>query len=245
MRVDVSQLQTLELQDIEHETQPALVARGAAYAREYARIEDKPAILAINIAVVCLALRKMHGDWRGLTKEYRETVTELYRQSGVRGDQLKRLKGNVRYHLGNAARRYLTPRELKALELNELSPLERQQDRHETNFAILRAVNTSVQAAASAPAKTVTAKPKVGKGKAAERDDERVPEQRAPGLVVKATADHLRLAHVARSLVEQMDTDVASDMADGQRAKLDEELAAIENAARRLRRMLKKRSSEA
>ncbi|MGW2950771.1 hypothetical protein [Streptomyces eurythermus] len=237
--MDISQVVPLELQDIEHEGQPLLIARGAAYAREYARIEDKPAILAANIAVVCLALRKFHGDWRGLTREYRDAVTELYSQSGVRGDQLKRLKGNVRYHLGNAARRYLTPRELRALELDEASPLEKQRDRHTTNYAILRAVSASAEATASAPA---VAAPATGKkGKAVER----VPDQRGPGIVVKATADQLRLAHAARNLVTQLDDGVAtSDMTDGQRAKLDEELAAIESAARRLRRALKKRSSE-
>ncbi|MFG3014316.1 hypothetical protein ACGFZB_28635 [Streptomyces cinerochromogenes] len=247
MRVDASQVVSVELQDIEHEDQPLLIARGAAYAREYARIEDKPAVLAANVAVVCLALRKQYGDWRGETKEYREAVMELYRQSNVRGDQLRRLKGNVRYHLGNAARRYLTARELRALELNELSPLERQQDRRVTNSAILRAVSASAEAAASTPAveaATASAAKKTKKSRAA--SVERVPDQRGPGIVVKATADHLRLAHVAHSLVTQLNEGViASDMTDGQRAKLDEELAAIESAARRLRRMLKKRSSEA
>jgi hypothetical protein len=242
MRVDVSSLTTLDLKDIEHETEAALVARGAAYAREYARIEDKPAILAANIATVILALRKAHDDWRGLTKPYRDRVSALYESSGVTGEQLSRLKANVRYHVGNQARRYLTPRELRALELDDASPLEKQRDRRATNSAILRATGASVEAASSAPVKTVEANSKT-KGKA--RDEERVPDQRGPGLVVKATADHLRLAHVARGLVEQLDEDVLSDMAAGQRAKLDEELAAVESAARRLRRLLKKSRSEA
>lgn len=237
IRVDVSQLTTLELNDIEYEAAPALVARGAAYAREYARIEDKPAILAANIATVLLALRKKHDDWRGLTKPYRDDVTALYQSSGVTGTQLDRLKSNVRYHVGNQARRYLTPRELRTLELRDDSPLERGRDRRATNSAIVRSVSASIEAAASAPVKPV---------KTPAKDEERVPDQRTPGLVVKATADHLRLAHVARGLVEQMDADVVlSDMAEGQRAQLDEELAAIESAARKLRRMLKKASSGA
>lgn len=242
IHVDVSQLTTLELKDIEHESEPALVARGAAYAREYARIEDKPAILAANIATVVLALRKSHDDWRGLTKPYRDRVSALYELSGVTGDQLSRLKANVRYHVGNQARRYLTPRELRALELDDASPLEKQRDRRATNSAILRATSTSVEAASSAPVKTS----KRAKDAAKSDEEERVPDQRSPGLVVKATADQLRLATVARGLVSQLDAVViASDMADGQRAKLDDELAAIESAARRLRRALKRSSSEA
>ncbi|MFF9525373.1 hypothetical protein ACF1DV_25840 [Streptomyces achromogenes] len=240
MHVDLSQItSTLDLRDIEDEGTPALIARGAAYAREYARIEDKPAILAANIAVVVLALRKKHDDWRGLSKPYRDDVGALYSASGVSGEQLKRLKGNVRYHVGNLARRYLTPRELRALSLDDASPLEKQQDRRATTAAILRATNASVEAAASAPAKSSKTK-----GMAA-GEEERVPEQRSPGIVVKATADQLRLATVAASLVIQLDPDEVDNMADGQRDKLEEELAAIENAARRLRRTLKKRSSEA
>jgi hypothetical protein len=65
-------------------------------------------------------------------------------------------------------------------------------------------------------------------------------------MVVRATADHLRLAHVAGNIVGQIDTSVVdTHMTDGQRAKLDEELAALQKAITRLRRHTKKPSSGA
>jgi hypothetical protein len=237
VHVDVSHLATLDLKDIEDETEATLVARGAAYAREYARIEDKPAILAANIATVVIALRKRY-DWQ-VTQPYRDKVSELYDSSGVSGEQLRRLKNNVRYHIGNQARRYLTPRELRALDLDDASPLEKQRDRRATTSAIVRAATVSAAVEASSPAKPVKNSPAKGKAKAD------VDDQRGPGLVVRATADHLRLANVAANLVSQLDTDVIDEsMTDGQRAKLDEELAAMESQLRRLRRHLKKARSE-
>ncbi|MER7922166.1 hypothetical protein ABTY96_03345 [Streptomyces sp. NPDC096057] len=240
VHVDVSSLVTLDLKDIENEPGSALVSRGAAYAREYARIEDKPAILAANIAVVMLALRKKHDDWLGQLGPYREDVKELYSQSGVQGDQLKRLKGNVRYHMGNLARRYLTARELRALGLDEASPLEKQRDRHATTAAILGAVAASSAASESAPAKP--SKP-AGKTTAKSKNAEPPTDQRRPGLVVRATADQLRLATVARGVIEQLDPEVAlTDMTDGQRDALDAQLQQMESHLRRLRKQLKARS---
>jgi hypothetical protein len=235
-RIDVAALPALDLADIEDESTETLIARGAAYAREHAKIEGKAEILAGNIATVLIALRKRHDDWLGRSTEYRKDASEVYLSANIRDkDQLTRLQNNVRYHVGNQLRRHLTPRELKALELRDASPIERMRDRRETNGAIIRATTASLSAEASSPTK--------GKGKT--KTDEPAPD-RSPGIVVKATADHLRLATVARGLVTQMDTDViASDMTDGQRAKLDEELAAVEREVRRLRRLLKKPRSEA
>lgn len=245
--VDVKSVQTLELDTIQDEPESALIARGAAYAREYAAIEDKPTILAMNLATVLLALRKQHDDWLGRSYEYRQVANEVYRQANIRDkDQLTRLKGSVRYHVGNLLRRQLTPRELKALELADTSPLERQQDRRATDLAILRAANVSAEVAASTPQK-VSSTVAASKGKAKPAKDEVVPQQGGgPGLGVKATADHLRLAAAAANLVTQLDTGVIDEhMSDGQRAKLDEQLAAIESAARKLRRHLKNRRSDA
>jgi hypothetical protein len=239
--VDVEGLPTLRLEDIQDESEQQLVARGAAYAREYAAIEDKPTILAMNIATVLLALRRQHGDWLGRTYPYRQVASEVYRLSGVKGDRLTRLQATVRYHVGNGLRRQLTPRELNALELLDTSPLERQQDIRATNSALLAAVKVSAAAEVSTPEKP--SKP----AKKGAKAEERVPEQGgSAGMVVRATADHLRLAHVAGNIVGQIDTSVVdTHMTDGQRAKLDEELAALQKAITRLRRHTKKPSSGA
>lgn len=239
--VSTDDVQALDLEAVQDEPENMLIARGAAYARAYAVVEKAPTILAMNLATVLFAIRRQHRDLLGRSHEYRQVANEVYRRAGLADkDQLTRLQANARYHMGNLLRRQLTPRELKALELNEASPLERQQDRRATDSAILRATRVSADVAASTPKTTKTSKS--AKGKTAER----VPEQASgPGLVVKATADHLRLAHVAANLVGQLDADVIDEhMTDGQRAKLDEELAAIESAARRLRRHMKTRSSK-
>lgn len=109
-RIDVGALPELQLDDIVRETETQLQARGAAYAREYAHIESKQGVLADSLALVCLALRVQSGDMKGTSYVYKQTVAELYRQSGVKGDQLERLQANVRYHLGNRLRRHMTPR---------------------------------------------------------------------------------------------------------------------------------------
>ncbi|AKZ59170.1 hypothetical protein SAM23877_6125 [Streptomyces ambofaciens ATCC 23877] len=241
-RVSAASVQALDLETIENEATPTLIARGAAYAREYAAIEHKPELLAKNIAVVLLALRKRHDDWLGRMGDYRRDAAEVYSAANIRDrEQLKRLQANVRYHVGNMVRRHLTPRELKALELKDASPLERQQDRRATDTAILRATKVAADVEASTPKTSKAAKKP--KGQAAE---EIVPTQGGgPGTGVKATADHLRLAEVAAGIVSKLDVDVIDGhMTDGQRARLDEELAEMERTVRRLRRHLKTRRSE-
>jgi hypothetical protein len=235
--LNVDAADVLDLETIEHETEGALIARGAAYAREYAAVEKKPTILAINLATVLIALRRKHGDPLGRSHAYRQDANEVYRQAGIPQDQRERLQANVRYHIGNMNRRYLTPREIKAIGLDEASPLEKQQDRRATDIALLAAVKASVAVEETSPKK---AKPSKG-------TQEKPPEQaKAPGMIVRATADHLRLASAAAKIIDQLDEDVIGNhMTDGQRAKLDEELAAIEKAARRLRRYIEKRRSAA
>lgn len=229
--VDVENVPTLQLEDIQQEAEPALVARGAAYAREYARIVDKPAILAKNLATVLVALRVKHGDMIGRSWEYKQQVSEIYRLSGVPTDDLERVQNAVRWHVGNVLRRHMTPRELAKHELLPTSPLERLQDSRAINAAVITAYKASEEVASSTPRK---------KGK----DSERVPEQK--GHPVKATADHLRLAHVAATIVGQLDTDVIdSHMTAGQLAKLDDELAALQKTVAALRRHTRKPSSKA
>lgn len=234
--VNSSTLTALELDQIEGESEATLVKRGAAYAREYAAIEDKHTILAMNIATVLIAIRKQHGDWLGRSNDYRQVAAEVYAQANIPDESRRRLQGAVRYHVGNQLRRYLTPRELKSLELLDTSPLERQQDNRATTSVLLSAVRASTEVEASTPKRAI----EPARGKAAPK--EKVPEQ---GTAVKATADHLRLAHVAANILGQLDAGVIDDhMTSGQRAKLDAELAEVERVTRRLRRMLKKPSSE-
>lgn len=235
---DVDAAQVLDLDTIEHEEAPALIARGAAYVREYAAVEKKPTILAMNIATVLLALRRRHGDMEGKSHDYRMEANEVYNLANIPDDQRSRLQANVRYHIGNMLRRVLTTRELRSIGLLDTSPLERLQDRRATDSAILKATKVSAEVAASTPK---TPKPTKGKAK------EVVPQQGGgAGTGVKATADHLRLVTVARNLVGQLSADVIDEsMTDGQRAKLDEELAAIAKTITELRKHTRKRRSGA
>jgi hypothetical protein len=232
--LEVDAADVLDLEVIESESEDALVARGAAYAREYAAIEKKPTILAMNLAVVLLALRKKHDDMLGRSHDYRMQAQAVYSLANIPEDQRKRLQAAVRYHVGNMVRRHLTPREVRALGIQDATPLERQQDRRATDAALLRAVKVSADVAASSPRSSKTAKPAAGA-------QEVVPAQAGgSGLGVKATADHLRLASVAAKLVGELDvTVIDGHMTDGQRAKLDAELAALESAVRKLRRHLR------
>jgi hypothetical protein len=238
-RVDVNDPRPLELDHIKDEAEEMLLARGAAYAKEWGRVEQHPTILLKNIAIVILALRRQHDDWLGRDGEYRKAINEMYRRAGVDED---RIKTAVRYHVNNALRSTLTPRQLKRLGLIPESALERQQDTRATNQAIINA--TKVVAAVEAgpvqevttPAKKTAASKRTPKGEVRET----VVEQRSPGSRVKATADQLRLAEVAGGIVTQLRPDIIDvDMTDGQRAKLDEHLKGIESQVRALRKHLK------
>lgn len=233
--IDVDSLPTLELDDIVQETEAQLQARGAAYAREYARVEAAPTILARNIATVCVALRVQLGDMAGTSYDYKQRIAEFYRESGVGGDQLERMQKAVRWHVGNVLRRTMTARELEKLGLLLTSPLERSQDTRAKNAALVTALRAAEDVDASTPRKPV----KRGKGKAGD-----VPVQPAPGG--RATADHLRLAHGVVAVLGQMDADVIIErMTDGQRAKLDEQLAEAQKTLAALRRHTRKSRSKA
>ncbi|WP_405620259.1 hypothetical protein [Streptomyces sp. NBC_00076] len=231
-RVDVNDPRQLELDDIRDDPEEALIARGAAYAKEWARIEQHPTIMLRNIAAVVVELRRQHDDWLGRDGEYRKKVADMYRRAGVDED---RIKASVRYHINNLLRRTLTARELKRLGLLPESALERQQDTRATNQAIINA--TKLTAAIEAgPVRKVAAKKTRAKGDVKAE----VVEKRSPGTRVKATADQLRLAEVAGGIVGQLRPEVIDvDMTDGQRAKLDEHLAAMEKTIRELRKHLK------
>lgn len=233
--VDADSLPVLQLEDIDHESDVQLRARGVAYTREYHRIEGAQTVLLKNIATVILAFRKRHDDWLGRSYEYRQEVAEMYRATGIPAESLEKVQASVRYHVGNLLRRQLTPRELKALELLDTSPMERTQDRRAVNAAILTASRLSSEAAVvqgSAKGKLSTKEPSATPA-------ERIPEQ---GSAIKATADHLRLTTAARQLVDQLNADVIKEhMTEGQRSKMDDELAAMQAEIARLRRLTRKR----
>lgn len=231
-RIDVGALPELQLDDIVNETETQLQARGAAYAREYASIESKQGVLADSLALVCLALRVQSGDMKGTSYVYKQTVAELYRQSGVKGDQLERLQANVRYHLGNRLRRHMTPRELERHGLLPSSPLERGQDKRSKNAALVAALRAADDSA-----------PAIPKQPKASPSSEPTQTDRAPVVSGRAVADHLRLGQGAARVLEQLEPDVIAGMTAGQRAKLDEELETIQATVRALRRAVKRASS--
>lgn len=232
--VSVDDLPTLQLDDIAQESEAALVARGKAYVREYVRIQGAATTLLKNVAVVLVALRIKHGDMRGLTQAYRNDAAEVYRLTEQGGDVGADMRASVRYHVGNLLRRHMTTRELEQVGLQTTSPLERFQDRRAADAAIVKAVKISTDVTASTPRPA----------KKAAAGEERVPEQ--AGQPVKATADHLRLAQVAVNILVQLNADVINQhMTAGQRAKLDEQLAAAQKTITALRRHTRKPSSKA
>lgn len=228
--VDADTLPVLELDDLAQEGEAALVARGAAYAKEYGRIQGVSTTLAKNLAVVVVALRVQHDDMRGSSHEYRQTVADMYRQAGLPADSQGALQAAVRWHVGNTLRRHMTPRELEANNLQLTSPLERLQDSRKTNSAIIKATKVSRDVTES--------KPKPSRRKAA--DDEP-----STGTEIKATADNLRLASVVVDILGQLDKGVINrHMTPGQRAALDADLAKMERRIASLRTVTKKPRSK-
>ncbi|MFD4234294.1 hypothetical protein [Streptomyces sp. NPDC058542] len=228
--VDADTLPTLELDDLAQEGEAALVARGAAYAAEYGRIQGVATTLTKNLAVVVVALRVQHNDMRGSSHEYRQVVADMYRQTGMPPERLAALRDAVRWHVGNVLRRHMTPRELEANNLQPTSPLERLQDSRKTNSAIIKAAKASQAVTES--------KPKPSRRKAA--DDEP-----STGTEIKATADNLRLASVVVDILGQLDKGVITKhMTPGQRAALDADLAKMERRIASLRTVTKKPRSK-
>ncbi|MFB7114056.1 hypothetical protein [Streptomyces sp. NPDC056291] len=195
-------------------------------------------MLLMSLATVVVALRKHHDDWLGRTQAYRDDVADMYRQASIPADSQGRVQANVRWHVGNLMRRVLTPRELKALELKDTSPVERQQDRRATNAALIKSVTASAEVEASTPKRR---RGPEGKGQV----DEAKLLELTVGHPVKATADHLRLAKAGLDVFRQLDLSVIDEhMTDGQRAKLDAELAELQKLLAKLRRHTRKRRSE-
>ncbi|MGW0468326.1 hypothetical protein ACWDX6_24125 [Streptomyces sp. NPDC003027] len=222
--VDPGTLPALDVEELTQESEAQLVARATAYAREYVRIEDHPTTLLKNIAAVAVALRIKLDDPKGQSYEYRVIMRDIYANAGVR----KEVQNAVRYHIGNLLRRTLTTRELEKLGLLTTTPLERMQDSRAVDAKIIKAAKLATSAAEVV---------NLGDGSTGEL---------VPAKAIKATADHLRLASTSASILNGLRPEIIDEhMTDGQRAKLDEELAAMQETLRRLRRHTRKRSSKA
>lgn len=244
--VDPATLPTLEVDELVKEPEALLIARATAYGREYKRIEGQSTTLLKNIAAVSVALRVQHGDMRGSSNEYRQKIAQIYRDSGVD----EKTQGSVRYHIGNLLRRTMTARELEQHSLLSTSPRERIQD----NRATTAQLASAAKAIAAATDRSVldgfipappprTSKPKKAE-KGAPASKGKAPKSTGPEI--KATADLLRLASVAGGIIGQLDVDVITGhMTAGQRAKLDEELTAMQKHLTALRRHTRKPSTKA
>lgn len=233
IHVDLEDIPTLQLDDISRESEDMLIARGAAYVAEWARIVDRPAMLAKNTAVVMLALRIKLDDPLGRSGTYKQVVRELYSRAGVPRDKLENVQAAVRWHVGNLVRRHYTPRQLESLNLLPTSPLERTQDARKAAAHIVAATRAAQAVESSSPRAST-------KGAQAAA----IPEQ-ATGERIKATADNLRLAQTVATILSEINTTtVDRDMTDGQRAKLDAELEAMQKRIAQLRRHTRKPRSQ-
>ncbi|MEU1074307.1 MULTISPECIES: hypothetical protein [unclassified Streptomyces] len=236
-------LPVLKLSTLEDESTEALVARGAALVREHAIVEGRGTALLRSCAVVLAALRLRcvnkdgDPDVTGTSHEYRELAREVYRRAGIGPDAQDRVQATVRYHVAKVIRENHSEDQLEAYGLIVASPVERQRERRQRDSAVLTMARHEAIAAAPAPKKgKATAK--------AAADEAAAVNLSATGAAQKATADHLRLGAGVLNILGQMSTDVIdNDMTDGQRAKLDEHLAAMQAAVTKLRRHTRKRRS--
>ncbi|MFG2292043.1 hypothetical protein [Streptomyces sp. NPDC048603] len=235
----------LALEDVENEGVDELVARGAAYARGYLDIKNRETTMLRNIAVVLIAIRAQctdtqgRVDWRGQSHEYRALAKDVYAQANVPPDSLSYMQSNVRYHVGNILRDVLTPAELAAYELRPDSPAEANAKASRAQRALALAaattvpsVATSAQPAAKASKKTVTA----------QDEADGAPDQQ-PDTSGRAVATTLRLTQGAHGVISQISADVISSMTDGQRARMDEQLAEMQTAISALRRKIRRASA--
>lgn len=239
--VDPATLPALEVDELVKETEELLVARAVAYGREYKRVEGVGTLLLKNLAAVAVALRKQYGDPTGKSYEYRQLMAQIYRDAGIEQD----VQGSIRYHIGNLIRRTMTPRELEREGLLATSPLERLQDSRATTAKLVQAAK-ALSAADTTLLDGLTPAPKPAKASKKSSGSKTDEAPASSGEEIKATADLLRLASVAKGIVTQLRVDVIDDhMTDGQRTALDDELALLQKQVATLRRHTRKRSSKA
>nr|WSW58489.1 hypothetical protein OG513_07775 [Streptomyces sp. NBC_00998] len=233
-----SQVPTLSFDSLEHETEEQLLVRGAAYVREYDAIKTKETTLLKNIATVLVGIRQRcvdqdgRTDWQGRTHRYRQLAADLYSRSGIQLGSDSPIQAAVRYHIGNILREVVPPAELAQFNLKVQSPVERNQEARQARAAIVAMARHELTAAQSG-----AEQPK------AKKQSKEAASAPAPAPAGALVGDHIRLGAGARSILEQLSTDVIDGMTDGQRARLDDELTKIQKRVAELRRHARKRSS--
>jgi hypothetical protein len=205
----------LDFAELEHESTEALVARGSAYVREYARIEEQPTILLKNIAKVLVALRTRHTlsdgrmDLRGQGYEYRQDAASVYSGAGIPADSVSTVQSAVRYHINNTLHDEFDVETLASYKLVTTSALERVQAGNSVRNALVAAARTETEAAGGGPAKEIV-------------------------------ANHTRLAGSVVTILTSLRPDhIKTAMTPQQRAALDGQLAAAQEHIRTLRRVIK------
>ncbi|BDM70596.1 hypothetical protein HEK616_40830 [Streptomyces nigrescens] len=218
----------LDLDDLKNEDEQQLHARGVAYAQEYVRARDVAATMVKNLAVVVYSVRLYRGDPRGEGWDTKQAVKAIYDSANLDDETRERLSNAVRYHVGNLQRAHLSPRELKRLGLKEASPLERMKASRAANQTLLNGARVSSQAAKAKSSKTSTG-----------ADEGALPET----TDVRIVANQMKLADAALAIVRRLDADVlvSEAVTDGQRNRVDEDLAAMQEEIARLRRKIRRR----
>ncbi|MEV6684439.1 hypothetical protein AB0N28_03690 [Streptomyces sp. NPDC051130] len=229
-----AQQPTLSPDSIEHESEDRLLARGAAYVREYERIKGEQTTLLKNVAVVLVELRRRCDDWLGRTHEYRQLAASLYSRSGIPSDSQAAIQAAVRWHIGNHLRTVVSPEELAAHNLKVEGPAAREKVARQSRNAIVTVARAELEASSTRKTKAKSSK-----------QADAVTDEPEPMPSSSAVGDHLRLGRGAHTILEQLSPSVVDEMTDGQRSKLDDELAAIQKVVAKLRRHTKKRSSAA
>jgi hypothetical protein len=106
---------------------------------------ERRTVLYRDLAEASVALREHYltaegtPDWSGHTHAYRHAVRALYKAAGYQPEEARTVQSAVRYHVGNAVRRRLSPSELDAAGLAEISPVESARKIRKRQSAILAA----------------------------------------------------------------------------------------------------------
>ncbi|WP_328742919.1 hypothetical protein OG436_29450 [Streptomyces caniferus] len=218
----------LRLDDLKNEDDTQLHARGVAYAAEYVRARDVAATMVKNLATVVYAVRLYRGDPRGEGWDTKQAIKAIYDSANLDEETRERLSNAVRYHVGNLQRVHLTPRELKRLGLAEKSPLERMKATRAANQSLLNG------ARASQPVKA-----KVSGKSSALSDEGTLPDT----TDVRVVANQLKLSDAALNIIRRLEADtlVSDALTDGQRDRVDADLAAMQAEIASLRRKIRRR----
>lgn len=80
-------------------------------------------------------------DWRGVTYQYRQWVSEVYSAANFDPKTRASVQSAVRYHLGSVLRERLDEDTLRDLGFQQESPKERSQERRLSRNATLNALN--------------------------------------------------------------------------------------------------------